>query len=445
MFRRKIYDQLKEWKEVDDGRTAVLIEGARRVGKTTAAIEFAKQEYRSYIVIDFSSASDVLMSIFKEHSQNLDVFFQRLQLETGVTLHERKSIVIFDEVQFYPKARQMIKALVKDHRYDYIETGSLISLHQNVKDILIPSEEHSITMHPMDFEEWLWATGDETSATILREMFAQRTPLGLHAHASMMEKFKTYMVVGGMPQAVDAFLRTNNIMASERAKKDIISLYTKDIMKLPGKSGELTGMLFRGIPALLSSRKKAFAPGTIREGARSRDFAKPIEWIVRSDIAVPCKMCTDPSVAMFLSADSSRIKLYLLDTGLLVSLAFGSDRKELEDTYKTLIAGKLSINEGMLFENAVAQQLAALGYDLMFHEFRIGGSQLYEVDFILPGTKGVIPLEVKSSSSSRHRSLDVFMEKKKDRIEKAFVIHGKDLRVDGDVVYIPIYMTMFLR
>ncbi len=444
MFRRKIYDQLKEWKEADDGRTAVLIEGARRVGKTTAAIEFAKQEYRSHMVIDFSSASDSLMSIFRNHSQNLDVFFQRLQLELGTALHERESIIIFDEVQFYPRARQMIKALVADHRYDYIETGSLISLHQNVKSILIPSEEHSITMHPMDFEEWLWANGDETSAAILREMFAQRTPLGLHAHASMMEKFKTYMVVGGMPQAVDAFLRTNNIMASERAKRDIIGLYAKDIMKLPGKRGERTGMLFRGIPVLLSSRKKTFTPGIILKGARSRDFSRPIEWIVKSDIAVPCKMCTDPSVAMFLTADSSKIKLYLLDTGLLVSLAFGNNRKELEDTYKALIAGKLSINEGMFFENAVAQQLTSLGYDLMFHEFRIGGSQLYEVDFILPGTKGIVPLEAKPSASSRHKSLDLFMEKKRNRVEKAFVIHGKDLRVDGDVVYIPIYMAMFL-
>ncbi len=444
MFRRKIYDQLKEWKEVDDGRTAVLIEGARRVGKTTAAIEFAKQEYRSHMVIDFSSASDGLMNIFREHSQNLDVFFQRLQLELGTTLHERKSIIIFDEVQFYPRARQMIKALVKDHRYDYIETGSLISLHQNVKDILIPSEEHSITMHPMDFEEWLWANGDETSATILKEMFEQRTPLGLHAHASMMEKFKTYMVVGGMPQAVDAFLRANNIMASERAKRDIIDLYAKDIMKLPGKSGELTGMLFRGIPAVLSSRKKAFAPGTILEGARSRSFSKPMEWLAKSGIAVPCRMCSDPGTALSLTAGSGRVKLYLLDTGLLMSLAFGNDRKELEKTCKALISGKLSINEGMFFENAVAQQLTALGHDLMFHEFRIGDSQLYEVDFILPGTKGVIPLEVKSSASSRHRSLDLFMEKRGDRVEKAFVVHGKDLRVDGDVVYIPIYMTMFL-
>ncbi len=445
MFRRKIYDQLKEWKELDDGRTALLIEGARRVGKTTVATQFAKNEYRSYMLIDFSDAEDDVMAAFEEHPHDLDMLFQKLQLATGVTLHERDSVIIFDEVQLYPEARQMIKSLVKDHRYDYMETGSLISLRRNVKDIRIPSEEHGITMYPMDFEEWLWANGDETSAGILKKMFDERTPLGLHAHKAMMEKFKTYMVVGGMPQAVDRFLQTNNLMMSERAKNDIIALYNNDLMKLSDNLAERTQALFKGIPALLSTRKKVFSPGLIMKGARSRSFSRAVDWLAKADIALQCRLCRDPDVALALTSDASRTKLYLLDTGLLLTLAFGHNKKKLEDTYKMLISGDLSINEGMFFENAVAQQLASLGYELMFHEFRIGDSQLYEVDFILPGTEGVIPIEVKSSASSRHKSLDVFMEKNRSRIEKAYVIHSKDLRVDGDVTYIPVYMTMFLR
>ncbi len=445
MFRRKIYEELKEWKELDNGETALLIEGARRVGKTTVATEFAKNEYRSYMLIDFSEAEDDVMAAFKEHSRNLDMLFQKLQLATGVTLYERESVVIFDEVQFYPKARQLIKSLVKDRRYDYIETGSLIGLRRNVKNIRIPSEEHGITMYPMDFEEWLWANGDDTSAGILKKMFEERTPLGLHAHKAMMEKYKTYMVVGGMPQVVDRFLQTNNLMRTERAKNDIIALYYNDFMKLPDKLAERTQALFKGIPTLLSTRKKTFSPGLIMKGARSRSFSRAIDWLTKADISLQCRLCRDPSVAASLTSDASRTKLYLLDTGLLLTLAFGHNKKKLEETYKLLISGELSINEGMLFENAVAQQLASLGYELMFHEFRVGDSQLYEIDFILPGVDGVIPVEVKSSMSSRHKSLDAFMEKNKSRIEGAYVIHAKDLRVDGDVTYIPIYMTMFLR
>lgn len=444
-FKRKAYDLLKEWKASDDGRTALLIEGARRVGKTTLALGFAKNEYRSHILIDFSRASADILGLFEDFSNDLDEFFMRLQLITETSLHERDSVIVFDEVQFCPKARQMIKVLVEDRRYDYIETGSLIQLQQNVRGILIPSEEHSIVMHPMDFEEWLWANGDDVSSGMLKRLFDEKKPLGFHAHEAMMGRFRTYLMVGGMPQAVDRFIETNDIMSVERVKRDIIGLYMKDMMKLPGKSAEKAQALIKGIPSLLSSRKKTFNPGIVMKGARSRSFSGAMDWLIRADIVNPCHLCRDPDVALSLTLDADRTKLYMADTGLLISLAFGNDPARLKDAYEALVSGKLSINQGMVFENSVAQQLAAKGIDLVFHEFRVDDSQLYEIDFLLPGSKGVIPIEVKSSVSTRHRSLDLFLERNGRRTEEAYVIHGKDLRVDGRVTYIPIYMTMLLR
>lgn len=272
IFKRKIFEELKEWKELDDGRTALLIEGARRVGKTTVSVEFARTEYKSFIIIDFSEMNEDLMDLFTNHASDLDVFFRRLQLSFGVKLHERKSVIIFDEVQMFPRARQMIKSLVKDHRYDYIETGSLISLRKNVIDIRIPSEEHAIEMHPMDFEEWMWANGKETTYEMLKTSFESRMPLGLHAHKALMEEFRTYMVVGGMPQAVDRFVETNDYMSAERVKNDILKLYESDIMKLPDKARNQAYSLLHSIPANLSSQKKTFSPGRIMKGARSRSF-----------------------------------------------------------------------------------------------------------------------------------------------------------------------------
>ena len=443
-FRRKVYDELLRWKQRDNGKTAVLLEGAKRVGKTTVVTEFAKNEYRSHILIDFSEPSDDIVEIFENRTRDLDVFFHRLQLTTGVRLHRRDSVIVFDEVQKYPSAREMIKTLVQDGRYDYIETGSLTSIKVNVGKIRIPSEEHRIPMYPMDFEEWLWANGDEPTMDILRDVLRSREPLGFHTHESLMEKFRTYLVVGGMPQVVDTYLETRDLMMAEDRKRDILNLYRDDMMKLPEGLETKTLELLDGIPTMLSSKKKTFSAGKIMKGARSRSFGKAIKWLIESKIVNPCDLCNDPDVTVNTTRDRSRTKLYMADTGLLLSLSFGNNDENLRAAYLSLLSGKLSINEGMFFENVAAQQLALTRRDLLFYEFRMGDSQMYEVDFILQGGRGIIPVEVKSSSSSRHKSLDLFMEKYGMRIEQAYVVHGKDLRVDGDVVYVPLYMAGLL-
>ena len=442
-FRRKVMDDLRSWKDNDQGTTAALIEGARRVGKTTVVEAFAREHYRTSIVLDFSKEPKSILDLFEDGS-DLDKFFRTLQLLKHVTLYERDSVIVFDEVQLFPLARQMIKQLVEDHRYDYIETGSLISLQKNVKNIRLPSEEHTIKMYPMDFEEWLWANGDETSVKMLREFFESREPLGFHAHKAMMEKYRTYMVVGGMPQSVDEFLKSNNLMAVERRKGEIIELYKRDMRKMSETQYENAIALFEGIPSLLSSRSKRFSPGKVMKGSRSRSFTKPIIWLNDAMISLPCYRCNDPSVTVNLTADRSACKLYLLDTGLLFTLAFGSRSPKLNEAIEAIIGGKLSINEGMFFENSVAQQLRSLGYDLFFYTFEAGKSN-YEIDFLIPGRKGIIPLEAKSSQSSSHKSLDLFRQRYSSQTEGSYVIHTKDLRVGDDgVVYIPIYMAMFL-
>lgn len=443
-FRRKVYSELLEWRKIDAGKTAVLLEGARRVGKTTVVTEFAKNEYKSYILIDFTEPDSEIKNIFESRTRDLNLFFQKLQLATGVKLHERNSVIVFDEVQMYPKAREMIKTLVADGRYDYIETGSLISIRMNVKDIRIPSEEHRIQMYPMDFEEWLWANGEESTMDVLREFFRKCEPLGFYAHKSMMEKFLTYLVVGGMPQAVSEYLETKDFAKVERRKREILGLYRNDVMKLPGELGIRTVALLDGIPTLLSGRKKTFAAGRIMKGERSRSFGKSIMWLIEARIVNPCDLCNDPSVTVNLTRDRSRTKLYMADTGLLLTLMFDGDENDLRSAYLDLISGKLSINKGMFFENAVAQQLASSGRALCFYEFREGDSQLYEVDFIVPRNRGIAPVEVKSSASTRHRSLDLFMDRFRDRIREAYVVHAKDLRVEGGVTYIPIYMAGLL-
>lgn len=442
LFKRKIYDDLLKWKNEDGGRTVALIEGARRVGKTTVVTEFAKKEYRSCLIINFSEVSEDVLEIFRKRS-NLDSFFMQLQLRFDVVLYEGESLIVFDEIQFFPLARQMLKQLVADGRYHYIETGSLISVYKNVKNILIPSEEHPIPMYPMDFEEWLWANGNESTVHNLRQFFESRESVGMHVHKALLERFMTYLIVGGMPQVVDTYLRTNNMAKVDEKKNEVLDLYRSDMVKLPERQYEYARALFDGIPTLLSSRKKTFSPGKIMKGSRSRSFSGSITWLDDAKMILPCYSCNDPNVTVNLTCDKSLSKLYFVDTGLLISLAFGKGNPHINDVYMDLIRGKLSINQGMFFENMVAQQLVAKGYKLMFHQFESDGNE-YEVDFIIPGRRGIIPLEVKSSSSTRHRSLDLFKDKYRSRIDRTYVIHGKDLRVDGDVVYIPIYMTMFL-
>lgn len=442
MFRRKIYQDLLDWKKTDDGRTALLLEGARRIGKTTVVEEFARSEYRSYVLIDFSRDDDPCKDLFDRTYNKLDDLFARIQLNSGKRLFVNESVIILDEVQLKPRARQMIKSLVEDGRFHYIETGSLISLKKNVRKIRIPSEEHKIQMYPMDFEEWLWANGiDDTS--ILREMTANRENMGWKSHDVMSERFKTYLMIGGMPQVVDEFLRTNNFQSAERRKKEILDLYRDDIGKMSGEQAIKIKAVFESIPTLLSSHSKTFSPGKVMPGSRSRSFTEAIAWLIEARYVNPCFICSEPSIMAGLTADRSKVKLYLLDTGLLFTLAFGKNTPSLEQTFKDILDGKMSVNGGMFFENYVAQQLVSSGRDLFFHEFKVGGKK-YEIDFLLSTADGIIPVEVKSSSASRHKSLDEFCRIYEKRVDECIVIHKKDVIIDDGVTYLPAYMVPFL-
>lgn len=445
-FRRKVYDELLEWKNVSNGRSAAMIQGARRVGKSTVVEMFAREQYKSYMLIDFVETDDDMLRIFSDFKTDLNMLFNRLQLKTGVKLHERNSCIIFDEVQAFPLAREMIKVLVRDGRYDYIETGSLITVKSKLAGIRIPSEEHRINMHPMDFEEWLWANGDEVTSDMLRSFMERREPLGDSTHKVVLRKYIEYMIIGGMPQVVSAYLEHHDIMEAEYIKKDILDLYRDDIHKIPGASMERALNLFNCIPAILSSPHKVLSPTKIEKGTRKRDYDGAIGWLCDAKLFNRCCCSSDPGAAIGLTEDTNRVKCYLLDTGLLISLAFQNDKDGLTETYGLLMDGKLSINKGMLFENCVAQELVCRGYDLWFTEFEKKGTERkYEVDFILPSRSGMLPIEVKSGRSSPHPSLDKLMEKYGSRVGEAFVIHSKDIRVDGNITYVPIYMIQFLE
>ncbi|MBQ7702504.1 MAG: ATP-binding protein [Candidatus Methanomethylophilaceae archaeon] len=443
-FKRKIYDELLDWKNVSKGRSALMLQGARRVGKSTIVERFAKDQYKSYILIDFVDTDDEMIRIFSEYRTDLNMLFNRLQLKTGIRLYERESVLIFDEVQAFPLAREMIKILVKDGRYDYIETGSLITVKSKVAGIRVPSEEHKINMFPMDFEEWLWANGDDVTADMLRSFMEKAEPLGESTHKTILRRYTEYMIIGGMPQVVSAYLERHDIFEAEYIKRDILDLYRDDIHKIPGVAMERALAMFNSIPAILSSPHKVLSPTKIRKGSRKREYDSAVEWLCDAMIFNRCRCSSDPGVAIGLSEDVGRVKCYLLDTGLLISLAFQNDKKGLAETYGLLMDGKLSMNKGMLFENMVAQELVCRGCDLWFTEFEKKGSERkYEVDFILPGKTGITPMEVKSGKSAPHSSLDKLIEKYSERIEKAFVIHSKDLR-NGRVTYLPIYMMPFV-
>ena len=446
IFRRKIYDSMLAWKEGSDGRSALLIEGARRVGKTTVVKEFAKREYDSYLLIDFSKADDETKSYFKKHSEDFDTLFRLLQLKYRVSLHKRRSVVIFDEVQSFPRARELIKHFVEDRRYDYIETGSLISLRKNVKDIVIPSEEKRISLHPMDFEEFLWAQGDDVTVGMLREFYDSRTPLGESMHRNIMEKYATYMLVGGMPQAVDALVESNDFSVVESVKEGILNLYSEDSEKIGDGRSDNAKAILMNLPGLLSKHDKKFSPSAVKKNSRTRDYLRAVTGLSESKMVNVCYRSTDPNPAMRLCIDDTSFKIYLLDTGLLFTSAFRSNTGSRDRIYESILKNKMGINKGMFFENMVSQELTARDVDLVFSRFTVKDStNAQEVDFLIARDKEVIPLEVKSGTSTKHKSLDRFMVKYDKWAKRAYVIHSKDLRVDGDITYLPIYMTMFLR
>lgn len=438
IFRRKAYDRMLEWK-ADNGRYALMIEGARRTGKTTIATEFAKNEYRSHIIINFSVPNEEIENLFKDYGKGADRFFLRLQEITNVHLHPRESVIIFDEVQKFPLARQLIKQLVEDGRYDYIETGSLISIKKNVEDIVIPSEEMPMELHPMDFEEFLWAMGNETTVPLIRECFAKREPLGFDAHRRIMDLYTTYMIVGGMPQAVASFLEDNDFESVEKSKRTILNLYRNDAVKINARR------ILTMVPAFLSRHEKTFSPGMVRKGSATRDYLDAVEWLGESKMVNICIRSSDPGPAVDLTLDENSFKVYMLDTGLMITQAFITNVADRRKLYDDLLRGRLNVNLGMVFENMVAQELTMTGHSLVFAKFEHDDSNyLQEVDFVIPEGGKVIPVECKSGVSTRHVSLDRFLNKYGKSVKHAYVVHGKDLRVDGDITYIPIYMTMFI-
>ena len=442
MFKRKIYDKLLEWKTESDGRTALLIEGARRVGKSTVVEEFAKNEYESYILIDFSRASKAVKELFEDIS-DLDYLFLQLQLQYKVDLHERRSLIIFDEVQQCPLARQAIKALVADHRYDYVETGSLISIKRNVKDILIPSEERKISMYPMDHEEFLWAVGDITTIPLLKKVFDSGKPVGAQIHRKLMRDFRLYMLVGGMPQAVNEYIETNNFRKVDQIKRDILNLYEDDFKKID-PTGKLSS-LFDAIPAQLNKNASRYQVSSVLNGERAENILESIAELKDSKTVLVSYYANDPNAGMSNNKDLGKFKLFLSDTGLFTTLMF-KDRDFIENViYEKLLNDKLSANLGYLYENAVAQILTANGNALFYHTFMNESTRRnYEIDFILARKNKVCPMEVKSSGYKTHASLDAFSRKFSDRILDKYLIYTKDFAKDEDIFCLPIYLVQFL-
>lgn len=442
IFKRKIYDELLQWKRTDDGRTAVLIQGARRVGKSTIAEEFAANEYETYILVDFAACSTEIRELFNDLS-DINRIFMRLQLEYGVELKKRKSAIIFDEVQLAPKARQAIKYLVKDGRYDYIETGSLISIRKNVKDILIPSEEVKLYMYPMDYEEFKWALGDTATIKLLQNCFNSGTSLGDATNRKLMRDFRLYMLVGGMPQAVACYLESNNLEKVDSVKRSIITLYEDDFNKID-PTGNASKM-FRQIPAQLTSNANRYQAWSATDGKRNSELAEIISEIKESMVVNMAYHANDPGVGMALHQDPNKYKMFAGDTGLFVTLAFW-DKKFTDNTiYHKLLSDKLSADLGYVYENAIAQILKASGHELYYYTFPTdSGKHNYEVDFLIADGDKISPIEVKSSGYKAHASLDAFCKKFSARIRNKYLIYTKDMRKEEDVQYLPAYMTMFL-
>ena len=441
-FKRKIYDKFLEWKKNSDGKTALLVEGARRIGKSTIVEEFAKNEYESYILIDFTKASKEVLNLFDDIS-DLNYIFLRLQLIYHKELHQRKSLIIFDEVQFCPKARQAIKHLVADHRYDYMETGSLISIRKNVKDILIPSEERQVQMYPMDYEEFKWALGDTVTIKLLRESFEKYQPLGDDLNRTMMRDFRLYMLVGGMPKAVSTYIETNNMRLVDEEKRDILRLYESDFMKID--STGKAAMLFKSIPSQLEKNASRYQVSSVLENQRNSTVLELISEMESSKTVLVSYKSDDPNAGLTRTKDLENFKLFVCDTGLFTTMLF-MDKDFTENIiYEKLLSDKLSVNLGYLYENVVAQILKANGNSLFYYTFLDEKSRHnFEIDFLLARNNKVCPIEIKSSGYKTHASLDAFSEKYSSRILNKYLVYTKDLGKDKDVFSIPVYMTMFL-
>lgn len=450
-MKRKIYDKLLDWKNTSNGDTALLIDGARRVGKSYIAEDFAKENYKSYILVDFNKVNEDVCNLFVNYLDDLDTLFMYLSNYYNIKLYDRESVIIFDEVQMFPKARAAIKYLVADGRYDYIETGSLMSIRKNVKDITIPSEERHIHMYPMDFEELLWAMDNEMLMPVIRDCFEKKKPMGQMLHRKAMDYFRQYMIVGGMPQAVEKYIQTRDFEAVDITKRNILTLYREDIMKHSDGNELEIEAIFDEIPAQLSKHEKKFKLSDIKPSARMREYKQPFYWLDDAMIVNTCYNSSEPNVGLKMNMERKTLKCYMADTGLLISHAFDENGIVSEEIYKKLLFDKLSVNSGMLMENIVAQMLTAAGHKLYFFSksSREKAEDRMEIDFLIAKSKitnkhNISPIEVKSGDRYTLSSIKKFMNKYKEQTNIPYVLHTKDLKEENGIVYLPMYMTMLL-
>lgn len=446
MLKRKIYNELLNWKKTSNGATAIMIDGARRVGKSFIAEEFAKAEYKSYILIDFGEAPKDVLDLFINDSSDLDLFFAKLAAFYSTALYKRESLIIFDEVQQYPRARQLIKYLVADGRYDYLETGSLIRLKKNVQDIIIPSEEDHIEMFPLDFEEFLWAMGDEATYPLIKRCFETKTPLGAPLHRKIMNDFRQYILVGGMPQSVLAYINGKDFESSDVAKRRILRLYRDDIVKFAEGYEDKVFALFDGIPGQLSKKEKKYKLSSISKTARFRTFEDSFVWLNEAMVVNNAFNATDPNVGLALSADNTTQKCYMADTGLLVTHTFKDKNYTDNELYRAILFDKMNINEGMLMENVVAQMLRLHRERLYFYSRSDSANREnhMEIDFLITEGKKIAPVEVKSGNYRSHSSLDKFRKHFSSVIGNSYILYTKDVMVKDGIIHLPLYMAGLL-
>lgn len=447
ILKRKAYDSLLNWKNDRQGKTAILIKGARRTGKSFLVRQFAEKEYRSAIIIDFMKIKRRIKDAFDDDAEDLDLLFDKLSLEYKTPLYPRESVIVFDEVEMFPRARELIKVFVEDGRYDFIETGSLLSIEENVKDILIPSEEEELMLNPLDFEEFLWATGDTTSYPLLKKFYDNRQPLGEGAHKVMMDMFRRYMIIGGMPAAVKEYVTTGNLREVDSRKREIITLYRTDCTKYAGEFKVIVRKMFDNIPSQLNRKGKSFNVRAIGMEPKERGATESYLWLEDSKVINLCFNATDPEVGLSMYKDEAQYKMYMADTGLLITHTVSELNMGADSVYADLLMDKLNLNEGMFVENLVCQMLNASGHDLYFYSRSNPNDRRneIEVDFLVMRNGKICPVEVKSSSSTKHVSLDKFINRFGKRIGQPFILCTKDVTEKDGIVYLPLYMASFLR
>ncbi len=446
MLKRKAYEKMLIWKNTPNKKTALLLDGARRVGKSWLCYEFAKNEYKSNIIIDFGNVAPSVIEIFEQDSHNLDLFFMKISAFYQVPLFERESVIVFDEVQRFPQARQLIKYLIEDGRYDYIETGSLLSLKRNVEDIILPSEEKHLNIFPLDFEEFLWALGDTTTMPLIKHCFEEKKPLGKMLHRKILNDFRQYILVGGMPQAVNMFIENKDFSAVDDVKRGILTLYRNDVSKFArGYENKVIG-IFDQIPGQLAKKDKKYRLSSISKKARMREYDDAFLWLDDAMITNTCFNATDPIVGLNFSTDYSTRKCYMADTGLLITQSFMDKDFTSNEFYRAVLFDKMNINEGMIIENIVAQVLRANGHKLFFYSRNDNKNRKnhMEIDFLIQRNNKVCPVEVKSSGYRKLSSLDKFKTKFKNRIGQPYVLYQKDLLEKDGVLQLPLYMSFLL-